>query len=69
MLEYVISFFVMIIVFGGMMTALVFSKYKQKPSSCCGGGHCVTGTDSQHEEGHSCYNSKLEFVKAYPEEK
>ncbi len=56
----VIVFFALATVIMGL--SLHFSKYKQKENSCCGGGHCASGSDGN---AHSCYSSKSEFVDNY----
>lgn len=47
-----------------MILSLHFSKYKKRPSGCCGGGHCNTGNDGE-TQAHSCYDEKVGFVDKY----
>ena len=47
-----------------MILSLHFSKYKKRPSGCCGGGHCKTGNDGETQV-HSCYDEKIDFVDKY----
>ena len=62
----IIVFFALATVIMGL--SLHFSKYKQKSSSCCGGGHCSVDEDDHNQEcenTHSCYSSKEEFVNNF----
>lgn len=48
----------------GMAISLHFSKYKQRPSGCCGGTLCKTKGHSTHkEETHNCYKEKLNYLE------
>jgi hypothetical protein len=43
----------------GMAFSLHFSKYKKRPSACCGGANC----DSYKQKVKSCYNEKLNYLQ------
>lgn len=64
MIEYLVTFLLFVVAISLMLVALQFSKYKKRPSGCCGGGHCTTDGD-EADSGHSCYDEKTEFVKKY----
>ncbi|MBN2001034.1 hypothetical protein JW935_26045 [candidate division KSB1 bacterium] len=40
MSQYLVVFIFLVLVFVIMGAALYFSKYKKRPSSCCGGERC-----------------------------
>lgn len=50
----------------GMAISLHFSKYKKRPSGCCGGQHCETnGAHHQNPEAHAdhnCYKDKVNYL-------
>jgi hypothetical protein len=64
MLEYIVAFVVMIVVFTAMMLALTFSKYKKRTSGCCSGGHCST-----EDNVSGCYEEKVDFVENFSNKK
>ena len=53
----------------GMALSLHFSKYKKRPSGCCGGQHCETNgahhNDPKAHANHSCYKDKVDFVNSH----
>lgn len=50
-----------------MALSLHFSKYKKRPSGCCGGQHCETNgahhNDPEAHATHSCYNDKVNYLE------
>ncbi|HPG41368.1 MAG TPA: hypothetical protein PLP19_05410 [bacterium] len=57
-------FFITALLFFGF--ALWFSKYKQRPSGCCGGGHCDTAVLHKHHhdaKSCTCYDEKTRMIK------
>lgn len=61
MIQYIVVFLFFIGAISLMLAALHFSRYKKRPSGCCGGGHCKTGEETYH----SCYHEKVDFVDKY----
>lgn len=53
MIQYIVALGFFMLVFVLMALALNFSKYKKRPSGCCGGGHCATDLNSA-EVNKSC---------------
>ena len=64
MISYIIAFLFFIGAMALMLFALQFSRYKKRPSGCCGGGHCATENDDETKV-HNCYAEKSEFVDNY----
>jgi len=64
MIQYIIAVSFFLIAISIMILSLHFSKYKKRPSGCCGGGHCKTGNDGETQV-HSCYDEKIDFVDKY----
>lgn len=64
MIEYLVAFLLFVVAISLMLVALQFSRYKKRPSGCCGGGHCATDGEETVNE-HSCYDEKTDFVKKY----
>ena len=60
-IQYIVVFLFFIGAISLMLAALHFSRYKKRPSGCCGGGHCESG----EENYHSCYREKADFVEKY----
>ena len=59
MLQYIITFGFFLFVFILMGLALQFSRYKQRHSGCCGGGHCSTEV-SGDTNSQNCCGDKLD---------
>ncbi len=64
MIQYIIAILFFLIAISIMILSLHFSKYKKKPSGCCGGGHCKTGNDGE-TQAPSCFDEKIDFVDKY----
>jgi hypothetical protein len=60
-IQYIVVFLFFIGAISLMLAALQFSRYKKRPSGCCGGGHC----EDAEEIYHSCYHEKADFVEKY----
>jgi hypothetical protein len=51
MAQYIVVFVFFTIALILMLASLKFSKYKERPESCCGGGSCSSG--HSHDHGHN----------------
>ena len=62
MLQYIILALFFLAAFVLMAAALHFSRYKKRPSGCCGGDHC---DHPAHKDGNSagCYDMARRYVE------
>ncbi len=61
MIQFFLIFVFFLIAIGIMLLSLHFSKYKQRPSSCCGSGNCSSKEPLHNKISTTCKSDKSEM--------